>query len=263
MWTPTNLGTSTTGGDYTLGNTGDLGAVGGGHVWAESDFSDASFRVRLTADKGCTTSGRTVSVDQVRVQAWWDMATTTTTTTTTWTTETLSVPDPSAPSTATLASQGFWGAIFTSGGVRENGDKYGPKFMGGGTSATVGSQSPTYDASGYDYTIELPGGSGQVSLFDPIFCATGDNGHGGSFGAGDHWTGHPTSNTAQSTVVAPVSITYRLYNTRGTLLDTSDDGAPVQTLTYDPGTEKWADLSGRFGTVTGSGLHGLRGLPRA
>ena len=250
VWTP-NLGTNTSNGDYTLGNTGNL-TPWGGHAWAEGDFSNANFQVRLTADKGCTTSGRTVSVDQARVQVWWDMATTTTTTTTTWTTEDLTVPDPLTGTT--LTSQGFWGAIFTSGGVRENGDKYAPNYIGGGTTATVGSASPTYDAGGYDYTIELPGGSGQVSLFDPIFCATGDNGHGGSFGAGDHWTSHPTSTTSQSTVVAPVSITYRLYNTRGTLLDASDDGAPVATLAYDPGSAKLADLSGRFGTVSGSGL---------
>jgi YD repeat-containing protein len=91
--------------------------------------------------------------------------------------------------------------------------------------------------------------SGQVQLFDPIYCATGDNGHGGSFGAGDHWTS-PTS----ADVGAPVSVTYRLYNTQGTLLDVTDDGNPVATLTYDPGGAKLADLSGRFGVVGATGL---------
>ena len=57
-----------------------------------------------------------------------------------------------------------------------------------------------------------------MRLFDPIFCATGDNGHGGSFGAGDHWTGGPAT-----TGVAPVAITYTLYDTQETLLDTTDD----------------------------------------
>ena len=33
--------------------------------------------------------------------------------------------------------------------------------------------------------------TGQIKLFDPIFCGTGGNGHGGSYGAGDHWTDTP------------------------------------------------------------------------
>ena len=45
--------------------------------------------------------------------------------------------------------------------------------------------------------------------------------------------------TGGSTVVAPVGITYRLYNTRGTLLDVTDDGHPVATLAYDPGNATW------------------------
>ena len=39
----------------------------------------------------------------------------------------LGVHDPGG---GTLASQGFWGAIFTSGGLRENGDRYAPKYIG-------------------------------------------------------------------------------------------------------------------------------------
>ena len=108
--------------------------------------------------------------------------------------------------------------------------------MGGGTAAASNSASPTYDAEGYDYTIELPGGSGQVQLFDPMFCATGDNGHGGSFGAGDHWTTHGSTGT---TDIAPVSITYRLYNTQGTLLDITDDGPPVAISPPTPVLPGW------------------------
>ena len=88
------------------------------------------------------------------------------------------MPDPATGSA--LDPQGFWGAMFTSGGYRENGDKYGPRYLGNGTGQPAGSNSPTYDSGGYDYTIELPGGNGDVRLFDPMFCATGDNGHGGS-----------------------------------------------------------------------------------
>lgn len=142
-----------------------------------------------------------------------------------------------------LASQGFWGAMFTSGGVRENGDRYGPAYLGNGVSGKAkGDPNPDYDANGYDYTIEV-GANGEVRLFDPIFCATGSNGHGGSYGAGDHWTDH-----APSQVVAPVAMNYRLYNTRGTLGSILDDGAPVATLSYDPAGKTLGDMSGAFGT---------------
>ena len=74
-----------------------------------------------------------------------------------------------------------------------------------------------------------------MRLFDPMFCATGDNGHGGSFGAGDHWTGGPAT-----TGVAPVAITYTLYDTQGRC-STPPTTSPVATLTYDPGQRRrWA-----------------------
>ena len=230
-----NLGTSILNGDYTLGSSTSTGAWGG-HTWSRNDFSDANFRVRLTANKGCGTAGTTLDMDMLEARVSWSMATTTTTK------QTLNVNDP--VSGTPLASQGFWGAMFTSGGYRENGDKFGPKYLGNGTGQPQNSISPTYNPSGYDYTIELPGGSGDVRLFDPIFCATGDNGHGGLFGAGDHWTGGPATSG-----YAPVAITYTLYDTQETLLDTTDDVA-VATLAYDPGTKTLGDLSGAFGTPT-------------
>jgi Flp pilus assembly protein TadG len=155
---------------------------------------------------------------------------------------TLTVNDP--VTNVPLASQGFWGAIFTPGGVRENGDLYAPAYLGNGIPGRgKGEANPDHDPNGYDYTIEV-GASGQVRLFDPIFCATGTNAHGASFGAGDHWTDH-----SPSQVIAPVGVTYRLYNTRGTLADTLDDGAPiVPDLTFDPGTKTLGDFSGKFGT---------------
>lgn len=146
-----------------------------------------------------------------------------------------------------LDSQGFWGAIFTSGGVRENGDRYAPAFMGNGvTGYAKGDPNPDYDPNGYDYIIEV-GPNGEVRVFDPIFCATGNNGHGGSFGAGDHWTDH-----APSQVVAPVAVTYSLFNTRGTLASTKDDGPPIATLAYDPAGKTLGDMSGNFGTPANS-----------
>ena len=41
---------------------------GGAHSWTRNDFSDANFRVRLTAFKGCATAG-TVSLDTLEVRA--------------------------------------------------------------------------------------------------------------------------------------------------------------------------------------------------
>ena len=154
----------------------------------------------------------------------------------------LTVDDP--VSGKPLASQGFWGAIFTSGGLRENGDRYAPAYLGNGvTGQAKGSANPDHDPNGYDYTIEV-GDNGEVKLFDPIFCGTGDNGHGGSFGAGDHWTDH-----SPSQVIAPVAITYRLYDTNGTIANTNDDGNPiVPPLVYDPAGKTLGDFSGDFGT---------------
>jgi Putative Flp pilus-assembly TadE/G-like len=235
--TPT-LGTNTNNGDYAFGSSSDVSSWGS-HTWAYSDFTNANFRVRITAQKGCGGSTQ-LRLDELQVRVTWRLDTTTTTTT--WNTQTMQVNDPQSGSP--LTSQGFWGAIFTPGGWRENGDKYAPAHIGNGTGAPGDSASPTYDSNGYDYTLELPGGSGQVRLFDPIFCATGDNGHGGSFGAGDHWTSPGN--------IAPVGITYRLYNTQGTLLDLTDDGPPVATLTYNPGTHTLGDVSGAFGTPQNS-----------
>lgn len=226
-----SLGTNTSTGDYLFGSGASTGPWGA-HTWLRNDFSDTNFRVRLTANKGCTTSGTSLNVDMIDVRVIWTMNTLT------WTRTTMNVTDPLDGTN--LASQGFWGAMFTSGGWRENGDKYGPMNLGNGTGLPSGTASPTYDADGYDYTLELPGGSGQVRLFDPMFCATGDNGHGGSFGAGDHWTSPGTIN--------PVAITYYLYDTQGTVGDTTDDGAPIATLHYDPGSATMGDFSGRFGT---------------
>ena len=89
--------------------------------------------------------------------------------------------------------------------------------------------------------------NGQVQLFDPMFCATGDNGHGGSFGAGDHWTDH-----SPSQVTAPVAVTYRLYEHERHAARHDDDGAPIATLHYDPGTKTMGDLGGNFGTPANS-----------
>ena len=38
----------------------------GAHTWGRNDFSDANFRVRLTANKGCGTSSTTLNLDHAR-----------------------------------------------------------------------------------------------------------------------------------------------------------------------------------------------------
>ena len=105
------------------------------------------------------------------------------------------------------------------------------------TSATAPARRPATPTppttpAGYDYTLELPGGSGQVRLFDPMFCATGDNGHGGSYGAGDHWTVTPRDTIAARSR-SPTACTTR----KGTPANTADDGAPVADAHLRPRDE--------------------------
>ena len=168
-------------------------------TWTRNDFANGAFQVRLTWNDGTATcaAARAVQLDQLEVRVQYH------TTTTTFSDVTSSVNDP-ATGTA-LASQGFWGAVFTSGGIRENGDRHAPAFLGNGTGSPANSANPNHDPDGYDYLVELPGGSGQVRVFDPIFCATGPNPTGGSYGAGDHWTGTPSGQ-----VEAPVSVRFQL-----------------------------------------------------
>ena len=216
-----------------------------GLSWAPADVGNGRLQVRLRAydpeaatDATNTNAARCNNAAVVSV----DALTVTVYSTTARTKSVLPVVDPTTG--AVLTPQNIWGAIFTSGGIRENGDRYGPSFLGNGAGGAKGDPNPNYDPNGYDYTVELSGGAsnGIVHLFDPMFCATGDNGHGGSFGAGDHWTDHPPSQ-----VVAPVAVTYRLYNMNGTPLDGTDDTL-VATLHYDPGTRTMGDFSGDFGT---------------
>ena len=129
-----NLGTNTSNGDYVLGSGATTGPWGA-HSWARNDFTDANFRVRFTANKGCGTGSTTLNVDMIEVRVIWTLNTTT------WTTQALDVNDPEAGSA--LASQGFWGAMFTSGGWRENGDRYATMNLGNGTGlASKGDPQP-------------------------------------------------------------------------------------------------------------------------
>ena len=108
----------------------------------------------------------------------------------------------------------FWGAIFTPGGVRENGDALRPAIPRQRPPGAKGGPNPDYDADGYDYTIEVGCATAQVRLFDPdLLRRPAGNGHGGWYGAGDHWTDRGTEPGHR-----PVAVTYRLYDTNGTRL---------------------------------------------
>jgi Flp pilus assembly protein TadG len=251
-WSNTSNMIAVTGTDPGSGSWRILGSPTDlwGLSWVPGDIVNGKLQVRLKAldpestdDASNTNSSvcnnnATISVDAFNITVYSRTARVKTV---------LSVNDPITPF-APLAPQNIWGAMFTSGGTRENGDRYGPSYLGNNAGGAKGDPNPVYNPDGYDYTIELSGGAtnGAVQLFDPMFCATGDNGHGGSFGAGDHWTDHPPSQ-----VLAPVAITYRLYNMNGTPLDGSDDTL-IGSLAYDPGTKTMGDFSGSFGTPTNS-----------
>ncbi len=250
-YTATGKTVDLTGSDPAAGSWPSAGASGDtwGRTWAPAELANGQLRVRLRAfdpesNNDSTNSSNlrcnntaTESVDAFTVTVYTQGKVN----------ATLPVPNPAGG--APLAPQNIWGAVFTSGGLRENGDRYAPSYIGGGLGQPKGDPNPDYDPNGYDYTVELNGGSnGQVQLFDPIFCATGDNGHGGSFGAGDHWT-----DTPNGTVIKPVAVTYRLYDMHNTPLDPTDDGAPLATKTYDPGSRTLGDFSGDFGTPQNSG----------
>ncbi|MGZ8527539.1 MAG: hypothetical protein ACXWWR_01995, partial [Candidatus Limnocylindrales bacterium] len=250
-YTATGKKVALTGSDPAAGNWSVVGGQADtwGRTWQPGELDNGRLRVRLraldpeSADDSTNSSNlrcnnlATVSVDAFNVTVYTQGKVK----------QTLPVPDPITGTP--LAPQNIWAAIFTSGGLRENGDRYAPSYIGGGLGLPTGDPNPDYDANGYDYTVELSGGAtnGQVRLFDPIFCATGPNTTGGSYGAGDHWTGSPSGGP-----INPVAVTYRLYDMRNTPLDPSDDGAPLVTLPYNPGTKTLGDLSGDFGTPQNS-----------
>lgn len=219
---------------YTLGGPTDTW----GASWSPTDFSDGNFRLRLDAINPGSNCGDsdTWSVDFITVKVYSQVPVAD---------QQVEVGGPSgalctivAPRTS--CSQGFWGAVFTKGGVRQNGDRYSPAYYEGG-SATA---NPDYDSGGYNYTVEADGGA-RVSLYDATFCGTGQTSFGGWYGAGDHWTGLP--NPPGGTGYGGVTTRYRLYNTNGTEYNLADD-----TLVADSGStfanENQTDQSGVLGS---------------
>ena len=116
------------------------------------------------------------------------------------------------PGGSAITSQGFWGAVISKGGNRQNGDLYSTYYNGNPTLNTY------YDANGYQYIVDFPTGTagGLVRIFDPSFCATGKDTGGGNqqLGTGDHWIGSPAN---------AVTTEFTLWDTKGTPYDTSDD----------------------------------------
>ena len=122
---------------------------------------------------------------------------------------TLPVPMGSPLSVYGDNSGNFWAAAETQGSNRGYGDAFGTYYN---PSPALNSQ---YDATGYQYGIEVPVGAGatDIDLYDPTFCAVSDD-----KGTGDHWI--PWD---QSTWPA-ASIYYTLWSDpAATPLDYSDD----------------------------------------
>jgi hypothetical protein len=192
--TVTTSGLSTTEAQYILGSASSVSAWGS-HAWAvPADFVNADFRVRLQWNRGSCASTRRVSIDTLQVRVTYDRTTTT------------FVPDGNVtgPAGQALTPQGFWGVMHSSGASDINGDKYLPRYDGGSSS------NGDHDYNEYyNYAIEVPAGaSGNVYIYDPVFCAVQSN-----MGTGDRWFNDRE----------PVWSFFDLLNTQNTLYDSSDD----------------------------------------
>lgn len=179
-----------------------------GRTWTEAQLANAKLRVRLQyTGTGCA-AGTTVSVDALWLTVSYSRSTT------------VFVPDPvvTGPNGETLNARGFWGTMLSQGAADINGDAYLP-YYDTATSATNPDYAPTRF---YDYAVYMPPGSasGQLQIFDPVFCGT--DGTAGEYGTGDRWFSGSTS---------AVSAFYTLYDTQETMYDTSDD-----TMVADSGT---------------------------
>ncbi len=231
-----NQDLTTTEVEYTIGsplNLDDWPRPPTDATWTFSSFTNSNFRLRLTWTKPSCGAGRTASVDTLAIRVTYHPMLPGPIT---YTPITEPVPTPPGETVAPT-SQGFWGAILTAGGVRQNGDRYSPLWYADGSAQA----NAEHISDGYDYIVEVGGSNGRVHLFDPVFCATGQNPAGsGNYGAGDHWTSLPASGGVTN---GPVTTEFTLYNTNGTVLDTTDD---TLVSGLPPYTTRASDQSGEF-----------------
>jgi hypothetical protein len=207
-----------------------------GHTWVPADFGNANLRIRVRPDDAGAVeppaancrNGATTSLDFFDVTVY---------STGPGTPSVTNLPTPAGEALAPT-TQGFWGAVFTSGGVRRNGDRYSPSWFDPGVANVE--QRP----EGYDYTIELNSDGGRVHLFDPVFCATGANASGSWYGAGDHWTTQGNGGGTPDPG-GPVSTVFTLYDQNNTPYDPSDD---TMVARLDETNQRQADQSGVVGT---------------
>ena len=178
---PATLPTSATSGDYTLGSAADTTAWGA-HPWQRTalvnDFSDANFRVRLTAIKGCPTFGTQLRLDMLEVRVSYTVDTPPVTTTTT----NIQNAGVRSPYGDILAPQNFWGAMQSQGAPNIQGDAYMTKYQ----SRSGLPANPAYGWDEYyNYGVEMPAGAtdGEVWIFDPGFCDVTT-----TAGTGENWT---------------------------------------------------------------------------
>ncbi len=213
---------------YQFGGQNNL-TPWGGHTWTGNDLGDANFRIRLTSIKGCP-SATDIRVDQLEVQAWYQVVTTTTTTT-------LQQTPVTSPSGAVLAPQNFWGAMQSQGAPNIQGDAFMTKYATRTSALNVpGGSDPDayYDPNNfYNYAVEIPAGAsnGTVWIFDPGFCDGT-----AQAGTGEYWTvGAPNGYSSRR----PVTSIFDLWDTRNTLYDQGDDrfvagtGGTFADLSYE------------------------------
>lgn len=126
----------------------------------------------------------------------------------------------SAGGSGILATQGYWASVEMKGTQRGNGDAYSTYY----DSAQPGGINAGYDPLGYSYVVELPAGTvnGKVWVFDPIFCATGENSGVATnrLGAGDAWL---FSSSSPSLAQRSVTTEFKLWDMNGTPYSTTDD----------------------------------------
>lgn len=206
--------------DYTIGATNTM-APWTGVTWNEAALSDTNFRIRLTADKGCTSNTNSIRVNEIEVRADYDLSRAVTTTVTT-----LEPTNVTSPSGGALTPQNFWGAMQSQGAPNIQGDAFMTKYATRTTVNNVaGGSDPdaVYDPSKYyNYGVEIPANGGAVWIYDPGFC-DGTS----SAGTGENWTvGGSNGNGTRQPVSAYFDL---LHDSFSTPFDLSDDTVVAST----------------------------------